>query len=113
MVYLTTGLWALIDIESFMMVSGPKEDLWLVRTVGLLVTATGLGLIVAALRRELSLPVITIALSNALFLAGVDVFYATNDIIWDIYLIDALFELVVATGWIFVLMSDYNERSLL
>ena len=37
LVYLATGLWPLFNIESFQQVTGPKTDLWLVRTVGVLV----------------------------------------------------------------------------
>lgn len=30
---LLTALWALVDIKSFMEVTGPKTDVWLVKTV--------------------------------------------------------------------------------
>ena len=36
--YAATGLWALVDLGSFMAVTGPKTDHWLVKTVGILVT---------------------------------------------------------------------------
>lgn len=104
-VYIGTGLWALVDIDSFMAVTGPKEDVWLVRTVGFLVISTGIGLVIGVIRQEITLSLVIIALSNALFLAGIDVFYATNDVIWDVYLLDALFELAVVVGWTFVLMQ--------
>ena len=41
--YVATGVWPLIDIVSFQVVTGPKTDLWLVKTVGVLVTVIGLG----------------------------------------------------------------------
>jgi hypothetical protein len=28
--YVATGVWALVDLDSFMAVTGPKTDLWLV-----------------------------------------------------------------------------------
>jgi len=31
--WLVTGLWGLIDVHSFMKVTGPKTDIWLVKTV--------------------------------------------------------------------------------
>jgi hypothetical protein len=37
--YLLTGVWPLPSIGSFQRVTGPKTDLWLVRTVGVLVAA--------------------------------------------------------------------------
>jgi hypothetical protein len=39
--YLLTGLWAILDIDSFQRVTGPKVDLWLVKTVGVLVIVIG------------------------------------------------------------------------
>jgi hypothetical protein len=39
--YLATGLWPLIHMKSFVAVTGPKRDLWLVRTVGILVSCIG------------------------------------------------------------------------
>lgn len=39
--YLATGVWPLIHIDSFLAVTGSKTDLWLVYTVGLLVSVVG------------------------------------------------------------------------
>jgi hypothetical protein len=33
--YLITGLWAILDIKSFMTITGPKCDVWLVKMLGL------------------------------------------------------------------------------
>src|SRR5438270_11614006 len=35
--YLLTGVWPLVSIDTFQMVTGPKTDLWLVQTVGALI----------------------------------------------------------------------------
>lgn len=35
--YLLTSLWGLLHIESFMMVTGPKFDIWLVKMVSVLI----------------------------------------------------------------------------
>jgi hypothetical protein len=48
--YAATGLWALVDLDSFMAVTGPKTDHWLVKTVGILVTVIG-GVLLVAWRR--------------------------------------------------------------
>src|SRR5438046_1648203 len=61
--YLATGVWPLVSIETFQLVTGPKTDHlqnpsptdadhWLVMTVGGLVTAVALALLVSACRRE-------------------------------------------------------------
>lgn len=41
-----TALWGLIDIDSFMAVTGPKNDIWLVKTVSVVLLAIGIGMIV-------------------------------------------------------------------
>lgn len=48
--YLLTGLWAVIDIDSFMLVTGPKDDVWLVKMVGLLAASAALTLLYHALQ---------------------------------------------------------------
>ena len=35
--FFLTGLWPVVHLPSFIAVTGPKRDLWLVRTVGLLI----------------------------------------------------------------------------
>lgn len=42
--YLVTGLWPLVHFASFEVLSGPKRDRWLVRTVGMLAAVIGLTL---------------------------------------------------------------------
>ena len=43
--YFLTGVWALVSIDTFQKVTGPKTDLWLVKTVGVLFRVIGIGLI--------------------------------------------------------------------
>jgi hypothetical protein len=105
LVCIVTGLWPVFDINSFMYVTGPKTDIWLVKTVGLILTALGIGLIAAVLKKQITHPVILIALLNALALAGIDIYYATNDTISDVYLADAVLEITIAAGWIVVLKN--------
>lgn len=37
--YALTGLWPLFSVRTFQRVTGPKSDLWLVKTAGLLIAA--------------------------------------------------------------------------
>jgi predicted anti-sigma-YlaC factor YlaD len=52
--YAVTGVWALVDLDSFMAVTGPKTDLRLVKTVGALVTVIGGVLLTAGWRRRVT-----------------------------------------------------------
>lgn len=95
-----TGVWPLIDIRSFLLVTGPKTDLWLVKTVGVVITAIGAGLIVAGWNGETSLPVIATAMTGAAGLAVIDLVYALKKVISPVYLLDAVAEAVLILWWI-------------
>jgi hypothetical protein len=97
--YFTTGLWPLVSIRTFQMVTGPKTDLWLVKTVGVLVTAVGAVLGVAGLRRQAAPETALLAVSSAAGLAGIDIVYVARRRISPIYLLDALGQLVLAGLW--------------
>src|SRR5437588_11278415 len=80
--YVLTGLWPLVSIETFQMVTGRKTDHlptgreadhWLVMTVGVLVTAIALALLVAAWRRQPYVEAAILAIAPALGLTGIDV----------------------------------------
>ena len=36
--FVVTGVWPIVHMRSFLAVTGPKTDLWLVKTIGVLVT---------------------------------------------------------------------------
>jgi hypothetical protein len=100
--YFLTGIWPLIDLGSFMSVTGLKNDWWLVRTVGVLVTGTGLVLFHAYLNRAVTSSIALLAISNALGLAAIDAFYVSQKIIGPIYLLDALAEVLLTFAWLFL-----------
>jgi len=77
--YAATGVWALADIESFQVVTGPKADQWLVKTVGVLVTAIGGALALAGWRRRVTPEIRLLAVSSALGLAGIDIYYVQGE----------------------------------
>ncbi len=87
--YLLTGLWPLISIKTFEMVTGPKQDKWLVKTVGLMIACSGIIFILMADSKA----ALTLAILNAITLAGVDIYYVWRKVISRIYLWDALVEL--------------------
>jgi hypothetical protein len=96
--FLSTGIWPLVSMDTFLLVTGPKTDLWLVETVGLLVASVGLALLVAAWR-GLSPEAVTLAVATALALAGIDVLYVSRRVIPPVYMLDALAEVVLLAGW--------------
>src|SRR3954447_24682329 len=59
--YLLLGLWSILDLDSFLVATGPKTDLWLVRTVSVLLVAVAGCLLLAARKPELSAEVVFLA----------------------------------------------------
>jgi hypothetical protein len=96
--YVVTGIWPLAHRSSFERVTGPKVDFWLVRTVGVLVTAIGTGLALGA-RRSVSPELEATAIAAALGLAAIDVAEVARGRISRIYLADAVLELALAVSW--------------
>ena len=94
-----TGLWGIFDLDSFQRVTGPKTDLWLVRTVAVLVLVIGAVLMVAARGRALSTELVLLAAGSALGLAAIDIIYSLRGTISLIYLLDAAVELGLVGLW--------------
>jgi hypothetical protein len=85
---------------TFLKVTGPKTDLWLVKTVGLLLAVIGLVLIVAQINAEVNPSIRILAIGSALSLALVEFIYVAKRVISPIYLGDAIAELFLIGWWI-------------
>ncbi|MEA2604427.1 MAG: hypothetical protein QOF89_5419 [Acidobacteriota bacterium] len=97
--FLVTGLWPLLHMPSFLAVTGPKVDLWLVKTVGVLIAVIGVTLLAGARRWTIGPELILLAVGSAASLAGVDLIYALADRIPDVYLLDAVAEAGLIVLW--------------
>ena len=106
--YVLTGVWPLVSIGSFLRVTGPKTDIWLVRTLGILITVVGAAILTAAYRDVLSPELLVVAIGATLALATVDVIYVTARVIPFVYLLDAVVELILAAAWIFLAVEHYT-----
>lgn len=104
-VYLTvSGVWPLIRIDSFQRVTGAKTDLWLVKTVGLLLVAIGVGLILASARQAFDAPIVFVAMASAAALLAIELVYVSRRVISPIYLVDAAIEAAFLIGWTVALL---------
>jgi hypothetical protein len=95
-----TGIWPIVHMPSFLAVTGPKHDLWLVRTVGLLILAVAIPLAMAAWRGTVVPEVFALAVASSAALTIVDVVYVARGTIRKIYLADAAAELVLLAAWV-------------
>lgn len=94
-----TGLWPILHYPSFEKISGPKTDVWLVKTVGALITVIALLILLAAIRRDTHTSTIIAAVGSAFALLMVDVIYVAKKVIRPVYLADAAIELALIVIW--------------
>lgn len=87
-----TGAWPVLHIESFLKVTCPKTDTWLVKTFGAVLMCIGTCFIAAALKKSITFSVIMLAMLSAFTLAAVDIYYVSRNVICRIYLADAAVE---------------------
>ncbi len=98
-VWLGTGIWPWVHLRSFVAVTGPKREPWLVKTVGALVSVIGGVLLSAGARGRVTEDHRTLGVAGALTLAAIDVGYVARRRISPIYLADAALELAFVWGW--------------
>src|SRR5215212_9191171 len=100
--FLATGVWPLVHLESFLAVTGPKTDLWLVQTVGALIAVVGAALLLAAASGRVTWEVLALGAGTAAALGAVDVVFVARDVIPPVYLADAAVEAVLILWWVLV-----------
>ncbi|MDN3512638.1 MAG: hypothetical protein QY310_15620 [Candidatus Jettenia sp. CY-1] len=104
--YLITGVWPLISMRTFQMVTGPKTDHWLVNTVGVLILVIGIVLIFARVRQNITYEILMLALGSAVGLTAIDSIYVMKKRIAPIYLLDALVQIPIIGSWIYILVHS-------
>ena len=100
---LLTALWGLIDINSFMLVTGPKTDIWLVKTVSVLLVAITTGFFSALFLNLPPLPVCLLGSTTAAGLAFIDFYYTANGTIKWVYAVDGVAELLFFLTWMYLI----------
>ncbi|MGA8655567.1 MAG: hypothetical protein WB586_05410 [Chthoniobacterales bacterium] len=98
--YVVTALWPFFHMGSFLLVTGPKTDLWLVRTVGALILVIGLPLFLTPFYEKPPKEIILLGVAAAVALASVDVYYVVRCVISPIYLVDGAIEIGFLAAWL-------------
>ncbi len=104
--YVVTGMWPILHIGSFQKVTGPKTDLWLVKTAGTLIMMIGGVIGLAGYRRRVSPEIGLLAVGCAAGLTAIDVVYVAKKRISPIYLLDAVAEVGLITLWALVWTTE-------
>ena len=104
MYVLLTAVWALVDIQSFMVITGPKTDVWLVRTVAVLLICISLFFLLSSKKSEEPRVTLT-ALVFSFGLAYIDFYYTLNNTIRWVYALDGIVESMFGLLWLYFLFS--------
>jgi hypothetical protein len=99
---LATGIWPVIHLQSFMFITGPKTDTWLVKTVGLITVAASISIISLSKNGRSLITGISIACAFAI----VDFSYAFSGVISKVYLIDGFIEMLFISLLLFFKIFD-------
>ncbi len=90
--YLISGLWPIAHYRSFIEVTGPKADDWLVKTFGGLIAVVGAELLRRPQARWLGA-------GSAAALGVAEIFYVSRRRISPVYLVDAFLGGLLLYGW--------------
>lgn len=98
-----------MDIDSFMRVTGPKTDVWLVKTVSVLLIPISLSFITHLVLRINTWPAAIMAITCCIGLACIDFYYALRDVISNIYMADGAVQLLLLAIWIYIVLFKKHE----
>jgi TRAP-type uncharacterized transport system fused permease subunit len=93
----------LVHMKSFIAVTGPKLDIWLVQTVAVLILAIGVFILLQLKYHSPIIPVAIMAIIMSAGLAIIDFYYASIDRISDVYALDGILQVAFTVAWLYVL----------
>jgi len=105
-----TAVWPLIDIDSFMAVTGPKHDIWLVKTVGALLIPVSVCMLMNVFVETDRKTIIVLSLATAGAFVCIDFYYALNDVISAIYMADGVLQILFILGWSYILIARPGSK---
>lgn len=107
---LVTALWPLLHINSFMSVTGYKTDLWLVKTVSVLLFPLAIIVFSASKPlKQVSMYHATVVITGTAGLAIVELIYYFNGTIAWVYLVDAMIQLLFMIWWIAAFYKHFDQ----
>ena len=108
---LATALWPLVDIQSFMDVSGKKTDIWLVKTVAVLLIPISMVFFSALVTKVPDVLLLIVALFSSAGLMFIDFYYASNGTIKWVYAIDGCIQSIFISVWIYAVFRVIRRKS--
>lgn len=83
-----------------MLETGPKQDIWLVKTVGALLIPVSLTLASYLFIKTSLKPAAILGGMSAIAFISIDFYYALADVIPNIYMLDGILQILFLTGWV-------------
>lgn len=108
---LLTASWGLIDIESFMAITGPKSDVWLVKTVSVLIIPISLCLLSYLFTRSGFTQAAIVGITSAIGLGAIDFYYSLRDVISKVYLGDGFMQVLFLLMWAVVIILSKGKKA--
>lgn len=105
---LATAVWPIVHIASFMEVTGPKTDIWLVTTVGALLIPVAACLLSYLAFDIPRIPALILGGLTCIAFIAIDFYYAFTDVIADIYLVDGILQIAFLIVWVCVWFKLYR-----
>ena len=99
-----TAVWPLVDIKSFMLITGPKTDIWLVKTVAAMLLPVALSFFVASHQQQINWPVYLLAMGSCIAFASIDFYYTLNGTIKWVYQLDGYLQIIFFITWIILIL---------
>ena len=93
-----------------MLITGPKTDIWLVKTVATLLLPIGTCILLGIFLQQDQWIVLLMGAMTALGLAIIDFYYTANGTISAIYQWDGFLEFIFFIGWVILLLRKKNYR---
>jgi hypothetical protein len=106
--YLIISVWPLIHIDSFLIITGYKQDVWLVKMVSVIILCISLTILYALSLKEKNIPVFFLSFISPVGFLFVELYYVNNNTIKEIYLVDALLELQIILVWLVKIFRDFK-----
>lgn len=104
--YLITSVWPLVHIQSFLVVTGDKTDIWLVKTVGALLLPYCILLLYITFNKKRNRIIALSLLGVCLAFLVIDLYYYFNNTITAVYLIDAFIQFIFLIYWLYDLLKE-------
>ncbi|MCW3076711.1 MAG: hypothetical protein JWO32_1320 [Bacteroidetes bacterium] len=105
-----TGIWPIIHLNSFLFITGPKNDIWLLKTFSLLLIAVGITLILSSKYKNVPAPLIILPLLISSALLFADVYYPLIGKIRPVYLLDGIIQLLFISLILYKKLNNIKSR---